>query len=147
MPGKDIVTQSNALEKAATIASTIPEAQDAEDFADQMTARILSAETEDDVLRAKATDSLGDYDGKVIVVHDLRRKLGGKNKRRGYYLLMDVEDADTGDRTVVSTGSDRVTDQLLWAWSRDKLPWKVKVLVAKTQDDNELHQLVAVDHF
>lgn len=147
MATKSVQPRRDVLELAAGIVQSIPEATDGEEFADQQTARILTATEEADVLRERSTDNFGDLDGKTIIVHDLRRKMGGKNKRRGYFLLCDVQVDGEDDHAVYSTGSDRVCDQLLWAWSHDKLPWKVKVRVTKNDEGNEFHQLIAHDAF
>jgi hypothetical protein len=131
------------------LAEIVPVADDDENVGEIIAARILQSETLDQLLTPSAAPSMGQLVDKPIVVHDLRKRLGGMNKDLGFYLLVAVETMDNGVQEVYSTGAANVVTQLLAANARGWLPMKCKVLEteSKSNPGQFIHWLVKLDNF
>jgi hypothetical protein len=131
------------------IAGRLPVSNEDDNITEMMVGRILSAETEDEVLTPMSAPSLGENADTIFTIHDLRRVDGGMNKELGFYLLIDATDTKTEKRSVYSSGASNIVSQLLWFYNKGKLPVTLKVMHQQSKKDpaNTIHWLVKVDHF
>jgi hypothetical protein len=158
MPASREVTKfgSGALTKPGeawklvrSLAESVETTDSDEDIGEIIAARILQAETMDQMLTPSSAPSMGQLSGKAIRVHDIRRRDGGLNKDLGFYLLVAVEAADDGEQEVYSTGAANVVTQLLWAHAHNSFPFPCKVLEveSKSNPGQMVQWLVKLDNF
>lgn len=150
MAGKSLaITPENSREALHELAMAIPEAVGDDDAGASIIARILSTMTAEQVLTPASAPSLGDKEGAIYTIHNLRRIEGGQNLELGFYLLVDATDKETGERAVYSTGAGNVVAQLVQLHKLDKLPSDVKVVwvESKRNPGRIVHWLVTPDHF
>jgi hypothetical protein len=135
--------------KVRALGATIPESDSDEDIGEVIAARILAAETLDDLLTPSSAPSLGHLVDKPIVIVDIRRRQGGMNKDLGFFLLCAVEDQATGKQEVYSTGAGNVVTQLARAWELGEIPLRCKVLEmeSKSNPGQFVQWLVKLDNF
>lgn len=147
--GTQLAKPGDTWAKLIEMAKDIPTASDDENVGEIIAARILAAETLDQLLTPSAAPSMGQLVDKPIVVHDLRKREGGMNKELGFYLLVAVETQNDGVQEVYSTGAANVVTQLLLANARGWLPMTCKVLEmeSKSNPGQFIHWLVKLDNY
>jgi hypothetical protein len=131
------------------LAQSIPETDSDEDIGEIIAARILAAETLDDLLTPSSAPGLGHLADRPILIHDIRRKEGGMNPDLGFFLLCAVETAKDGKQEVYSTGATNVVTQLVRAFQLGEFPLACKVLEtpSKQHPERTVQWLVKLDNF
>lgn len=83
---------------------------------------IISARTVEELSDPwSGTNALGEYDGRVVRIHSIRRAPSAFAAGTGIFLVLDVEDS-SGEHHVVTTGAISVVVQLLKAYELDAFP-------------------------
>lgn len=128
MAGKDVAKQTETQADLVSAILTLPEAIDQEDASEVIVARILAAESVEEILTPQSAPSLRDIEGVGIVIHDARRRESDMNPGVPFFLLLDVEDRRTGKHSVYSTGALNVMAQIAKMHSLGKLPFPCHVV-------------------
>lgn len=106
--------------KAITAQGELPE-QDAEDSVRQIIARILAADTVEDILRRDAVHA-GDVLDVPLEITAVKWQSSAYELGANCYAVMDAVNLATGEQTIVTCGAVPVQTQLLRLWVGGMLP-------------------------
>lgn len=100
--------------------------QDPDAIAARIVARILEAETLDDVFASQETTAAGDVLDKVLTVTDVSYNASDIGEGPGVYAIVTAKDPNTGDNLTISCGARNVMAQLFKCRDLGALPLNVR---------------------
>lgn len=101
------------------------------DMAEQITKRLLTAESLDDLLSPQEAEKADDWIGKAIEVHGGRWMRSDYDEGAPVYLLIDAVDVESGERVLITCGARNVMAQVMRMHQQGWLPAKVKITRAR----------------
>ena len=147
MPGKTVAKVIEPVEVLQAWGLEIPEDEGGDDVSDLIIGKILATQGAKELLTPSGAPSMGSLSGQPIIIHNVRRRTGGMNKKIGFYLLLDVENQSTGERAVYSTGAANIVAQVTKAWHDELLPLRCMVIEVESKSNagQFVHWLVEED--
>jgi hypothetical protein len=104
------------------------EAYDTEEVQRALALGILGSETEEEVFASASLTPWSEWLNRPVEVQDVHFNPSQAGmKGPGFYAVVKLVDLETGETAVKHVGGYRPSSQLLWVWSRGRLPFKCKL--------------------
>jgi len=128
------ITNKQLLAQFAEMATMIP--AELEDGTEAILARILSAETWDDLDAPWETSSVEDILGKTLRIEKVTRRPSTFKGGLGMFLVVTLKDHKTGDTYIKTTGSVAIVGQIAAAYAKGWMPVEVEWMQAERPTEN-----------
>jgi hypothetical protein len=110
------------------------EAYDSEEVQRALALGLLGSETEEEVFGGQGLAPWSELIGVPMEVREVHFNPSRTEKGPGFYAVVNLVRLDTGEASVRHVGGWKPASQLLYMWSRGKLPFKAKLVeVAEAQ--------------
>ena len=104
------------------------EAYDSEEVQRALALGLLGAETEEEVFGSQGLQPWSELIGVPMEVRDVHFNPSRTEKGPGFYAVVNLVQLDTGEASVRHVGGWKPASQLLYMWSRGKVPFKAKLV-------------------
>jgi hypothetical protein len=108
------------------------EAYDSEEVQRALALGLLGAETEEEVFGSQGLKPWSELLGVPMEVRDVHFNPSRTEKGPGFYAVVNLVQIDTGEASVRHVGGWKPASQLLYMWSRGRLPFKAKLVEVAT---------------
>lgn len=104
------------------------EAYDSEEVQRALALGLLGSESEEEVFGNQSLPPWSELLGVPVEVRDVHFNPSRTEKGPGFYAVVNLVTLDTGEASVRHVGGWKPASQLLYMWSRGKLPFKAKLV-------------------